>query len=87
VKKYNIHSESHIVTTALAYDAMMLMAAAIKRAESIDRKKIRDAIANTRSFEGVTGTISFNEHGDPVKSVVFIEIKNGNAGYLKTLKP
>lgn len=87
VKKYNIHSESHIVTTALAYDAMMLLAAAIKRAESIDRKKIRDAIANTRSFEGVTGTISFNDHGDPVKSAVFMEIKNGNAAYLKTLKP
>ena len=87
VKKYNIHSESHIVTTALAYDAMMLMAASIRRAGSIDRKRIRDAIANTRFFEGVTGTISFNDRGDPVKSAVFMEIKNGNAGYLKTLKP
>jgi branched-chain amino acid transport system substrate-binding protein len=66
---------------------MMLLAAALKGAESIDRKKIRDAIANTRSFEGVTGNISFNDYGDPVKSAVFMEIKNGNAGYLKILKP
>jgi branched-chain amino acid transport system substrate-binding protein len=87
VKKYNIHSESHSVTTALAYDAMMLLAAAITRAESTDRKKIRDAIANTRSFKGVTGTISFNDHGDPVKSAVLMEIKNGKPRYLKTLKP
>jgi len=87
VKKYNIHSESHSVTTALAYDAMMLLAAAITRAVSTDRKKIRDAIANTRSFKGVTGTISFNDHGDPVKSAVFMEIKNGKARYLKTLEP
>jgi len=87
VKKYNIHSESHSVTTALAYDAMMLLAAAITRAVSTDRKKMRDAIANTRSFKGVTGTISFNDHGDPVKSAVFMEIKNGKARYLKTLEP
>jgi branched-chain amino acid transport system substrate-binding protein len=87
VKKYNIHSESHIVTTALAYDAMMLLAKAITRAESTDRKKIRDAIANTPSFKGVTGTISFNNLGDPVKSAIFMEIKNGKPGYLKTLNP
>ena len=87
VKKYNIHSESHSVTSALAYDAMMLLAAAIRRAASTERRKIRDAIANTRSFKGVTGTISFNDHGDPVKSAVFMEIKKGKAHYLKTLEP
>jgi branched-chain amino acid transport system substrate-binding protein len=87
VKKYKIQSESHIVNVALGYDAMMLLVSAIKRAKSTDRKKIRDAIANTRFFKGVTGTVSFNEHGDPVKSAVFIEIKNGNPHYLKTLEP
>jgi branched-chain amino acid transport system substrate-binding protein len=87
VKRYNIHSESHSVTTALAYDTTMLLAAAITRARSTDRKKIRDAIANTRGFQGVTGTISFNDRGDPVKSAVFMEIKNGKAHYLKTLEP
>jgi branched-chain amino acid transport system substrate-binding protein len=87
VKKYNIHSESHIVTTALAYDATMLLVRAITRANSTNRKRIRDAIANTRSFKGVTGTISFNDFGDPVKSAVFMEIKNGKPGYLKTLNP
>ena len=72
---------------ALGYDAMMLLAAAITQAKSTERKKIRDAIANIRSFKGVTGTINFNEHGDPVKSVVFMEIKNGKPHYLKTLEP
>jgi len=56
---------------------MMLLADAIKRSGVIDRKRIRDAIANTRSFKGVTGTISFNENGDPIKSAVLMEIRNG----------
>ena len=86
VKKYHI-LEDPDDNIALGYDAMMLLAAAISRAKSTDRKKIRDAIANISAFKGVTGTISFNEHGDPVKSAVFMEIKNGKAHYLKTLEP
>lgn len=86
VNRYS-HSETSVVNIALGYDAMMLLASAITRAESTDRKKIRDAIANTRSFKGVTGTISFNKHGDPVKSAVFMEIRNGKPRYLKTLEP
>jgi len=62
------------------------LAEAITRSASTDKKKIRDAIANTRSFKGVTGTISFNENGDPVKSAVFMEIRNGEPRYLKTLE-
>ena len=85
-KKYHI-LEDPDDNIALGYDAMMLLAVAITQAQSTDRKKIRNAIANIRSFKGVTGTINFNEHGDPLKSAVFMEIKNGKPHYLKTLKP
>ncbi len=87
VKKYNIHSQSYDDNTALGYDAAMLLTEAITRSTSTDRKKIRDAIANTRSFKGVTGTINFNLHGDPIKSAVLMEIRNGKPRYLKTLEP
>ena len=86
VKKY-IHSEASVDNIALGYDAMMLLTEAINRAQSIDRKKIRDAISNTHSFKGVTGIIDFNNYGDPIKSAVFMEIRNGKPRYLKTLKP
>lgn len=86
VEKY-ISSETAVDNIALGYDAMMLLAEAIHRAQSLDRKKIRNAIAYTRSFRGVTGIIDFNEHGDPIKSAVFMEIRNGKPRYLKTLKP
>jgi branched-chain amino acid transport system substrate-binding protein len=87
VKKYKIDSKDPDDNVALGYDAMMLLADAIKRAGTVDRKRIRDAIANTQSFKGVTGAIRFNENGDPIKSAVLMEIINGQPHYLKTLKP
>ncbi|MDM8542533.1 ABC transporter substrate-binding protein [Desulfococcaceae bacterium HSG9] len=86
VKKYK-HLKNFGVGTALGYDAFMVLADAIRRAGSTDREKIRDALANTRSFEGITGTITFDAIGNPVKSAVIMEITNGKPHYLKTLEP
>jgi branched-chain amino acid transport system substrate-binding protein len=61
---------------ALAYDAVYLMAAAIDAAGSTDSAKIVDALAAS-SLEGVTGDISFDANGDPIKSVAMITIKDG----------
>jgi branched-chain amino acid transport system substrate-binding protein len=74
------------VGTALAYDAVMLLADAIQRAGSVDRQRIRDALAATRSFPGVTGRISFDGRGDPLKSVVIMQIRNGKPVFLKTME-
>jgi branched-chain amino acid transport system substrate-binding protein len=87
VKKYNIAAESAEDNIALGYDAMMLLGDAIARAGAIDRQKIRDAVARTKSYQAVTGPISFNENGDPIKSVVIMEIINGRPKYLKTVEP
>ena len=72
---------------ALAYDAVMVLGEAIRRAGSPERSKIRNALAETHNFEGVTGLISFDGQGDPVKSVVIMEIREGKPVYLKTLNP
>ncbi len=75
------------VGMALAYDAGMVLAEAIARAGSTDRVRIRDALAQTKDFQGVTGNISFDAQRNPVKSAVIIEIKDGKPRYLKTLSP
>ena len=86
VKKYE--NEFHLTGGGvLGYDAVLLLADAITRAGSADRGKIRDAIADTRSFKGVTGDITFDENGDPVKSAVIMTIENGKPRYLKTMEP
>jgi branched-chain amino acid transport system substrate-binding protein len=63
---------------ALGYDAVYLMVDAIKRANSTDSKAIRDALAATSDFKGITGTVKYLPGiRVPQKSVWIIEIKNG----------
>lgn len=62
---------------ATAYDAAHIMFDAIKRANSLDGTAIRNALAATKGFPGVTGDVTFNENRDAVKPIVMIEIKDG----------
>jgi branched-chain amino acid transport system substrate-binding protein len=62
---------------ATAYDAANIMFDAIKRAKSLSGPDIRDALAATNAFPGVTGTVTFNQQRDAVKPIVMIEIKDG----------
>ncbi len=81
-KKYEINDFA-----ANVYDAVMLLADAIRRAGSLDRTKIRDALAKTRDFQGISGNITFDEHGDPVKSAVIMKITDGTPRYYKIVNP
>ncbi len=66
----------------------MVLAEAIRRAQSLDHKEIRDALAATKSFQGATGTITFDENGDPVnKDAVILKFENGISVFVKTIKP
>ena len=63
---------------ATAYDAARIMLDAFERAEGpTDRAAIRDALAATRDFPGVTGRITFNAARDAVKPIVIIKIEEG----------
>ena len=73
---------------ALNYDAVHLLALAIEKAQSTDRVAIRDALASIELYEGVTGNMKFdNGNGDPTKSAVIIQIKDGQFNYLATCEP
>jgi branched-chain amino acid transport system substrate-binding protein len=82
--KYN---ETANTFAALGYDAFNLALDAIKRANSFDPKAIRDAIASTKDYPGVTGSITINATGDAVKDAVILQVKNGVFAYLTTVKP
>jgi len=72
---------------ALTYDAGSLLCAAITQAGSLDRQKVRDALAKIQEFQGVTGQMKFQGSGDPVKSAVIIQIKNGKFNYFSAVQP
>jgi len=63
---------------ALGYDSARVLADAIKRAGKTDGPALRDAIAATKDFTGVTGNITLGADRNPVgKKLVILEIRNG----------
>ncbi len=86
VTNYRKYNELNAIS-ALAYDAVRVLAEAIRKAGSPDRSKIREALAQIKDFHGVTGRITFDENGDPVKSIVIKQIRNGQVQYFKTITP
>lgn len=72
---------------ALGYDAVKLTADAIKRANSTDPKAIRDAIEQTKDFQGVTGTISIDAEHNAVKSAVIVKVEGNKFPLVTVIKP
>jgi branched-chain amino acid transport system substrate-binding protein len=72
---------------ALTYDSGQLLLSAVTKANSLDRKKVRDALATITEFEGVTGKMKFTGTGDPTKSAVIILIKDGKFTYHDSVAP
>lgn len=71
--------------SALGYDAYMVAVAAIEAAQSTDSVAIRDALANVE-IEGVTGKIVFDENGDAIKDIAYINmIQDGAFKFIKTV--
>lgn len=62
---------------ALGYDASNLLLDAIERAGSTDADAIKEALAATQDFEGVTGTFTIDENHNPVKPAIMIKLENG----------
>lgn len=79
VEKYKQrYSATPDALAALAYDAARVLADAIKRAGTTDGPALRDAIAATKGFEGVTGEINLGPDRNPVgKTLVIVEVKGG----------
>jgi branched-chain amino acid transport system substrate-binding protein len=72
---------------ALGYDAAGVLLDALKRAGKTDPATLRDAIAATKDFEGVSGTITIDAARNAEKSAVVIKITGGAAKYETTVTP
>jgi len=73
--------------SALGYDSAMLLIDAIKRAKTTEPAKLREAIAATKNFRGVTGLITLDEQRNPTKSAVVLTVKNGKFEFVETVNP
>ena len=68
-------------------DAYFVLADAIERAKSTEGAKIRAALANTKNFKGISGTINIGEDGNAVKSLVIVQVRGGDFRYVATVDP
>jgi branched-chain amino acid transport system substrate-binding protein len=60
---------------------------AIKRAAGTSEPALRDAIAATRDYEGITGRTTLDAQRNATKSAVVITVKDGKFKYLETISP
>ena len=82
--KKNNQSDIIPAVSALGYDAYLAAYNAIEAAQSTDGEALKEALKGV-SYDGVTGSISFNEEGDANKDMAFIKtIKDGKFEFLTT---
>ena len=72
---------------ALGFDAYNLVLDAIARANSANSQKIRDALAETKGFEGAAGTVTINADGDAEKPAIFKTVRGGKFAFLSVVTP
>jgi branched-chain amino acid transport system substrate-binding protein len=71
----------------LAYDAARVAIEAMKRAPDLSGPALRDAIAATKDFPGVSGRITLDANRDAVKEAVVLKVSGGKAEFVTTVKP
>jgi branched-chain amino acid transport system substrate-binding protein len=72
---------------ATGYDAAKIFIESLARARDTSGPALRDAIAATKDFQGVTGIITIDSDHNAVKSAVVLEIKDNQGRYVATVQP
>lgn len=72
---------------ALGYDAVGVLADALRRGGRPDRQALRDALAATRDYPGVTGNITLQPDRDADKAAVVLQVRDGERVQVARLAP
>jgi len=88
VARYKAHYEGlePDALAALGYDALKLLADALERAGTTNGPALREALAETKSFEGVTGRITMDENRNASRAVI-LKLQNGKFAYCEIALP
>jgi branched-chain amino acid transport system substrate-binding protein len=73
--------------TMLGYDAAMVLFDAVRKSPSLKGSDLKDALAKTKDFPGVTGNITLDADRNAVKSAVVLKVQGGKDVYVATVKP
>jgi branched-chain amino acid transport system substrate-binding protein len=89
VRRYRArwNGETPNATTTLGYEAGILLFDALRRAGTTEGPKLRDALAATKDFPGVTGPITIDEKRNASKPAMIIVVKDGQARFVEAVAP
>jgi branched-chain amino acid transport system substrate-binding protein len=82
--KYNVTPDA---MAALGYDSAMLLADAMKHAGTTDGPKVRDALAATKDFPGITGLITIDAQRNAKKGLVILQVRGGKFHLVEKISP
>lgn len=71
----------------LGYEGANLLLNAINEANSLDVEKVREALASTKDFASVSGELSFDDDGNPVKGIAVLQVSEGKQQAITTIRP
>jgi branched-chain amino acid transport system substrate-binding protein len=81
------NGEKPEAVSALGYDALRLIADAIRQIGTTDSAKLRDAIAATKNYPGVTGKTTIDERRNSSKAAVMLIVRNGHSEFFEAITP
>ena len=79
--------ETPEAVSALGYDAMRLIAAAMEQAHSTEGAAVRAAIATTKDFPGVTGRTTIDQYRNSSKAAVMLVVRDGHPQFFESVTP
>lgn len=94
IDKFNArHNEIPSDVGALTWDSMRITVQALQNCGNLtgnlanDRACIRDGMAAIENFAGITGEMTFDEQGDPIKCAVIVQIQDGDVSFYDSACP
>lgn len=72
---------------AMGYDAALVLADSLERAKSDSADDLRNAISETKDFQGVTGKITIDQNRNAVKAATVLKVEKGVQKFAATVNP
>ncbi|MBS0633672.1 MAG: ABC transporter substrate-binding protein [Verrucomicrobia bacterium] len=85
--KAHFNGETPDAVAALGYDTVMLLADAITRAGTTAEPALRNALAATKDFPGVTGATTMDAQRNAAKPAVVVTVNHGRIQFVESVKP
>jgi len=81
------HGNAPVGLAALAYDSVQLVADAARRAGTTERTALKQALASTHDFPGITGRTTLDANRDAIKDAAIITVRDGRCVFLDSIRP